>query len=101
MRSQEKLTQVRRLASSGSRATQGTSGARATQQSLKRRAASPPPPPPTTQSVPSGDGGSAAKRRRSKTGELIGQAGPPAQSQAQQGARGQGLSNKRPPARRR
>ncbi len=44
--SQENLTQVRRLASSGSRATQGTSGPRATQQSQKRRAAPPPPPPP-------------------------------------------------------
>ncbi len=65
-RSQEKLTQVRRLASSGSRAAQGTSDPRATQQSQKRRAAPPPPPPPTAQLVPSGDGGLAAKRRRSK-----------------------------------
>ncbi len=64
--SQEKLTQVRRIASSGSRATQGTSGPRATQQSHKLRAAPPPPPPPTAQSVPTGDGGSAAKRRLSK-----------------------------------
>ncbi len=65
-RSQEKLTQVRQLASSGSQAAQGTSGPRATQQSQKRRAAPPPPPPPTAQSVPSGDGGSAPKRCRSK-----------------------------------
>ncbi len=76
-RSQEKLTQVRRLASSGSWAAQGTSGPGVTQQSQKRRAAPPPPPPPTAQAVPSGDGGSAPKRRRSKTGEQIeGQAGP-------------------------
>ncbi len=66
--SQEKLTQVRLLASSGSRAAQGTSGSRVPPQSQKRRAA-PPPPPPAAQLVPSGDGGSAAKRRWSKTGE--------------------------------
>ncbi len=45
--SQEKLSQVRRFASAGSRAVQGTSGPRALQQSQKRRAALPPPPPPT------------------------------------------------------
>ncbi len=65
--SQEKLTQVKRSASSGSRAAQGTSGPRATHQSQKRRAAPPPPPPPTVQSVPSGDGGSAPKQRRSNS----------------------------------
>ncbi len=100
-RSQEKLTQVRRLASSGSRAAQGTSGPRAPVQSQKRRAA-PPPPPPTAQAVPSGDGGSAAKRRRSKNrGANRRSGGAPAQPQAQQGARGQGVSNKRPQAGRR
>ncbi len=57
---QEKLSQVRRLASSGSKAVQGTSGPKAPQQSQK--AAPPPPPPPTAQSVPSGGGGSAAQK---------------------------------------
>ncbi len=64
--SQEKLTQVRQLASAGSRAAEGTSASRAPPQHQKRRAVLPPPPPPTTQSVPSGDGCLAAKRRRSK-----------------------------------
>ncbi len=41
-RSQEKLSQVRRLASASSRSAQGTSGSRATQQSQKHRAAPPP-----------------------------------------------------------
>ncbi len=92
-RSQEKLTQVRQLRA------KGTSGSRATQQSHKHRAAPPPPlPPPTAQSVQSGDGGSAAKRRQSKNrGANRRSGGAPAPSQAQQGARGQGVSNKRPP----
>ncbi len=54
--SQEKLSQVRWLLSAGSRAAQGTSGSRVTQQSQKRRSVLPPLPPPTAQSVPSGDG---------------------------------------------
>ncbi len=66
--SQEKLRQVRRLASAGSKAAQGSSSSRAPPQSKKRRAISPPPPPPTAQSVPSGDRGLAAKSRRSKNG---------------------------------
>ena len=70
--SQEKLTQVRRLAPAGSRAAQGTSGPRASLQSQKHRAVPPPHPPPTAQSVPSGDGGSVAKNENKnslKTGE--------------------------------
>ncbi len=94
--SQEKLSQVRRLASLGSRVAQGTSGSRAAQQSQKRRAIPPPHPPPTAQSVSSGDGGSAAKRCRSKNGQQQKVWWGPAQSQAQQCARGQGVSNKRP-----
>ncbi len=39
---------MRQLASSGSRAGQGTSGSREPQQSQKRRAVPPPPPPPPT-----------------------------------------------------
>ena len=98
MHSREKLTQVRWLASSGSRAAQGTSGSRAPTQSQKHRAIPPPPPPPTTQLVPSGDGGSAAKRHQSKyRGNNRRSGGAPAQSQAQQGARGQRVSNDRPP----
>ncbi len=90
-RSQEKLSQVRQLASAASRAARGTSGSRAHQQSQKHRAVAPPPRIPTTQSVPSGDGGSAAKRRRSKNrGNNRRSGGVPAQSGAQQGARWQG-----------
>ncbi len=90
---------MRQLASAGSKYAQGTLGSSATEQSQKCRAASPPPPPPTAQSVPSGDGGSAAKRRRSKNrGSSRKSDGAPAQSQAQQFARGQGVSNKRPPS---
>ncbi len=101
MSSKETLTQVRRLASSGSLAAQGTCGPIVTQQSQKRRAAPRPPPPPTAQSVPSGDGGSAPKRHLSKNrGANRRSGGAPAQSQAQQGARRQGVSNKRPPVRR-
>ncbi len=99
MHSQEKLSQVRRLASAGSRAAQGTSGSRALQQSQKCRAVPPPPPHPTAQSVPSRDGSLAAKRRQSKNRVNNRRSGrAPAQSQAQQGARGQGFSNKKAPA---
>ncbi len=73
--SQKKFTQVRRLASAGLRAAQGTSGSRAPPQSQKHRAKN------------------RGNNRRS--------GGAPAQSQAQQGARGQGASNKRPQAGRR
>ena len=88
-RSKEKFTQVRRLASAGSRAPQGTSGSRAPPQSQKHRAVPPPPSTPTAQSVPSADGGSAAKRRLSKNrgnNRRSGEA--PAKSQTQQGAGG-------------
>ncbi len=99
MRSQEKLTQVRQLASAGSRAAQGTSGSRVPPQSQKRRAVPPPPPPSTTQLVPSGDGGSAAKRRRSQNrGNNRRSGGAPTQSQAQHGARGSPARGLRPAA---
>ncbi len=99
-RSQGNLSQGRQLASAGSRAAQGTSGSIVPQQSQKRKAVPPPsPPPPTAQSVPSGDGGLAVKRCRSKNRSANRRSGgAPAQSQAQQAARGQGVSNKRPPA---
>ena len=72
MCSQEKLSQVRWLASADSRAVQGTSGSRAPQQSQKRRSVPPPPPPPTAQSVLSRDGGSAAKGAGQKIGNNLG-----------------------------
>ena len=90
---------MRRLASTGSRAAQGTSGSRAPQLSQKRRAIPPPPSPPTAQLVCSRDRGSAAKRCRSKNrGNTRRSGGTLAQSEAKQGARGKGVSNKWPPA---
>ncbi len=101
-RSQEQLSQARRLASAGSRAAQGSQAPKLAQQSQKRRAPPPPPSAPAASAAPQAEGGSGAKQRRGKNrGRSNRSTGNQAQPQAQSGARGRGVSNQRPPPNRR
>ena len=98
-RSLEQSSQVKRLASSGSRGGRQPSGQRsAPQQSQKRRAPPPPPPPaPTVPVVGQVEGvPSSSKRRRGKNRRSQGSGGNSAQQPAQQSARGRGVSNQSP-----